>query len=131
MSRIPSSRLVPPGAAVLVLLLAALLAGCGGSTPTGSSSPSTSAAAEGTFPVTVKAANGPLTLKARPERVVSLSPTTTEMLFAIGAGSQVAAVDDQSNYPAEAPKTELSAYKPNLEAIAAKDPDDIIQKSIS
>jgi iron complex transport system substrate-binding protein len=127
MSRIPSSRLVPPGAAVLVLLLAALLAGCGGSTtPTGSSSPSTSAAAEGTFPVTVKAANGPLTLKARPERIVSLSPTTTEMLFAIGAGSQVAAVDDQSNYPAEAPKTELSAYKPNLEAIAAKDPDLVV-----
>ena len=127
MSRIPSSRLVLPGAAVLVLLLAALLAGCGGSTaPTTSSSPSASAAAEGTFPVTIRAANGPLTVKARPERIVSLSPTATEMLFAIGAGSQVAAVDDQSNYPAEAPKSELSAYKPNLEAIAAKDPDLVV-----
>jgi iron complex transport system substrate-binding protein len=118
---------VPPGAAVLVLLLAALLAGCGGSTaPTTSSSPSASAVAEGTFPVTIRAANGPLTVKARPERIVSLSPTATEMLFAIGAGSQVVAVDDQSNYPAEAPKSELSAYKPNLEAIAAKDPDLVV-----
>ncbi len=42
------------------------------------------------------------------------------MLFAIGAGKQVTAVDDQSNYPAEAPKTDLSGFKPNAEAIAAK-----------
>ncbi len=38
----------------------------------------------------------------RPSRIVSLSPTATEMLFAIGAGDQVMAVDDQSNYPPEA-----------------------------
>ncbi len=45
-----------------------------------------------------------------PQRIVSLSSTATEMLFAIGAGSQVVAVDDQSNYPAEAAavKTDLS-----------------------
>ena len=53
-----------------------------------------------------------------PRRSSSLSPTATEMLFAIGAGPQVIAVDDQSNYPADAPKTDLSGFKPNAEAIA-------------
>lgn len=58
-------------------------------------------------------------------RVVSLSPTATEMLFAIGAGDQVVAVDDMSNYPAEAleVQTDLSGYTPNVEAIAAYEPD--------
>jgi cobalamin transport system substrate-binding protein len=61
-----------------------------------------------------------------PERIVSLSPTATEMLFAIGAGDQVVAVDDQSNYPADAPKTKLSGYEPNVEAIAGYDPDLVV-----
>jgi iron complex transport system substrate-binding protein len=62
----------------------------------------------------------------RPKRIVSLSPTATEMLFAIGAGDQVVAVDSNSNYPAEAPKTDLSAYQPNLEAIAGYKPDLVV-----
>ena len=57
---------------------------------------------------------------------MSLSPTATEMLFAIGAGPQVIAVDDQSNFPADAPKTDLSGFKPNAEAIAAKNPDLVV-----
>src|SRR5687768_15993040 len=48
------------------------------------------------------------------------------MLFAVGAGEQVIAVDDQSDYPPEAPRTELSAYEPNVEAIAAQRPDLVI-----
>jgi iron complex transport system substrate-binding protein len=55
---------------------------------------------------------------AIPQRIVSLSPTATEDLFAVGAGKQVVAVDDQSNYPASAPKSKLSGYTPNAEAIA-------------
>jgi iron complex transport system substrate-binding protein len=62
----------------------------------------------------------------RPQRIVSLSPTATEMLFAIGAGGQVVAVDSNSNYPAEAPKTDLSAYQPNIEAIAGYKPDLVV-----
>lgn len=69
----------------------------------------------------------PSTVGAKaPQRVVSLSPTATEMLFAIGAGAQVVAVDDQSNYPPEAPRTELSGFKPNVEAIAGHDPDLVV-----
>ncbi len=60
-----------------------------------------------------------------PDRIVSLSPTATEMMFAIGAGDQLIAVDDQSNFPAEALElpNELSGFEPNVEAIAALEPD--------
>jgi iron complex transport system substrate-binding protein len=58
-----------------------------------------------------------------PHRIVSLSPTMTEDLFAIGAGKQVVAVDQDSNYPRRAPRTSLSGYTPNSEAIANYHPD--------
>ncbi|MBF8194480.1 ABC transporter substrate-binding protein, partial [Nonomuraea sp. K274] len=78
------------------------------------------------FPVTIEAGNGQVTIGEKPERIVSLSATHTETLFAIGAGPQVIAVDDQSNFPPEAPKTELSGFKPNVEAIVAQKPDLVI-----
>jgi iron complex transport system substrate-binding protein len=59
----------------------------------------------------------------RYHRIISLSPTVTEDLFAIGAGKQVVAVDNQSNYPKRAPRTNLSGYTPNKEAIAKYHPD--------
>jgi iron complex transport system substrate-binding protein len=63
-----------------------------------------------------------------PAAIISLSPTATEMLFAIGAGEQVIAVDPFSNYPVEAEEkmTELSAFEPNVEAIAGYEPDLVI-----
>jgi iron complex transport system substrate-binding protein len=63
---------------------------------------------------------------AVPHRIVSLSPTATESLFAIGAGDQVIAVDDQSNYPKSAPRTKLSGFTPNVEAIASYKPDLVV-----
>jgi iron complex transport system substrate-binding protein len=63
-----------------------------------------------------------------PHRIVSLSPTATETLFAIGAGSQVIAVDSSSDYPkaALAKKTSISGFSPNAEAIAGYKPDLVI-----
>jgi iron complex transport system substrate-binding protein len=61
-----------------------------------------------------------------PEKIVSLSPADTEILYAIGAGPQVVAVDDQSNYPQGVPTTKLSGYKPNAEAIAGYAPDLVV-----
>ena len=61
--------------------------------------------------------------ETKPIRIVSLSPSLTEILFAIGAGSQVVAVDSHSNYPLDTPITSLSALEPNMEAIAAFYPD--------
>jgi iron complex transport system substrate-binding protein len=63
---------------------------------------------------------------AAPQRIVSLSATATESLFAIGAGKQVVAVDDQSDYPKQAPRTTLSGFTPNVEAIAGYKPDLVI-----
>lgn len=63
---------------------------------------------------------------ALPQRIVSLSPTSTEMLFAIGAGEQVVAVDDQSDFPAGVPVTDLSGFEPNLEAVAGYEPDLVV-----
>ena len=61
-----------------------------------------------------------------PTRIISLSPSATEILFAIGAGPQVIAVDDNSNFPKNAPFTKLSSFTPNVEAIAAKHPDLVV-----
>ena len=61
--------------------------------------------------------------RAVPSRIVSLSPTATEDLFAVGAGKQVVAVDNQSNYPKRAPRTSLSGFTPNVEAVANYHPD--------
>jgi cobalamin transport system substrate-binding protein len=63
---------------------------------------------------------------AYPQRIVSLSPTATEDLFAIGAGRQVVAVDQDSDYPKRAPRTRLSGLEPNVEAIANYHPDLVV-----
>lgn len=81
---------------------------------------------DGTFPVTVEHSLGELTIEEQPERIVSLSPSNTEMLFAIGAGHQVEAADEYSNYPEEAPTTDLSGFTPSVEAISEYDPDLVI-----
>ena len=78
------------------------------------------------FPVTVHAANGTVRITARPTSIVSLSPTATEMLYAIGAGSQVKAVDLDSDYPPGVPRTQLDGNNPNVEAIAAYKPDLVV-----
>src|SRR6202035_1820650 len=78
------------------------------------------------FPVTVQAANGRVRGGARPAAIVSLSPTLTEMLYAIGAGGQVKAVDEDSDYPPQAPRTKLNGFQPNLEAIVADKPDLVV-----
>ncbi|TMF43721.1 MAG: ABC transporter substrate-binding protein [Chloroflexi bacterium] len=107
----------PAVAAIGIALMA-----CGANS---SSTSSTSVTAH--FPVTIAESGGAsVTISKQPHRIVSLSPTATEMLFAIGAGAQVVAVDDQSNYPANAPMTKLSGFQPNIEAIAAYTPDLVV-----
>jgi iron complex transport system substrate-binding protein len=76
----------------------------------------------------VAAAAAPAGTTAVPHRIVSLSPTATETLFAIGADAQVIAVDNQSDYPKAAltKKTSLSGFTPNAEAIAGYKPDLVV-----
>jgi len=110
-------------ALLAVAALAAASAACSSSSasPTAAKSPAVAG-----FPVTVTTTGGTVHLTSRPDAIVSLSPTVTEMLYAIGAGSQVKAVDSDSDYPKQAPITKLSAYSPNAEAIATYKPDLVI-----
>lgn len=78
------------------------------------------------FPASVTADGYETTVAKAPHRVISLSPSGTEILFAIGAGKQVIAVDDNSTYPKSAPHSTLSSFTPNVEAIAAMKPDLVI-----
>jgi iron complex transport system substrate-binding protein len=122
--------------AAFVAVALVTVAACGGDDDdSAGGSPSTTATASSapaaSFPVTVTGANGKVTIDAQPEKIVSLSPSSTEDLFAIGAGDQVVAVDDQSNYPTDAPKTDLSGYTPNVEAIGGYDPDLVVMSDPS
>jgi iron complex transport system substrate-binding protein len=83
-------------------------------------------AASAAYPVKITTGAGTITLTAKPVKIVSLSPTSTEDLYAIGAGPQVKAVDDQSTFPKSAPITKLSGFTPNVEAIAKYKPDLVI-----
>lgn len=125
------SRLRRPGAAALAAVLVA--AGCSSSggaagPPAGNTTAASSAAAA--FPVTVHGAAGDVTIRRQPTAIVSLSPTLTEMLFAIGAGDEVKAVDKNSDYPADAPHTGLDAYQLNAESVAAYHPDLVVASGL-
>ncbi len=113
--------------AVLVVLARVLVAmtgaGCGGSSD---GSPATRSGDGDGFPVTVEDATRSVTVERRPQRIVSLSPSATETLFALGAGEQVIAVDEESDYPPEVPRTGLSSYQPNVEAIVGYEPDLVV-----
>jgi len=80
---------------------------------------------DGTYPASVTDSAGTVTVDAQPQRIVSLSPTASEMLYAIGAGAQVAALDSLSTYPAETASkvTKLSAFQPSVESILSYKPD--------
>lgn len=116
----PSDTAVPSDVAVSV------------ATTVGSASASTAAAGTtlvaGDKPFSVDTPSGTVTLARMPTKIVSLAPTHTETLFAIGAGAQVVAVDDQSNFPVDAAavKSDLSGYTPNVEAIAGYKPDLVV-----
>jgi iron complex transport system substrate-binding protein len=108
--------------AALVGAVVLALAACSDPSTTGAPSSSTTPSQAAAFPVSV----GDVTIGSRPEAIVSLSPTATEMLFAVGAGDQVVAADAFSDYPAQAPTTELSGFDPNVEAIVSYEPDLVI-----
>jgi len=122
MTRVQTRRLI-----AVALVAGFVAAGCGSHAAKPSGGPTSVArASSGGFPVSVAAANGTVHVKKRPTAIVSLSPSATEMLYAIGAGSQVKAVDSNSNYPPQAPRTKLSYFNPNVEAIAAERPDLVV-----
>lgn len=83
--------------------------------------------AETAYPFTVTDMGGAeITIESQPEIVVSLTPTNTEVLYALGAGELVKGVDSYSNYPAEALEnaTVVGSYADtNIESVLALNPD--------
>jgi iron complex transport system substrate-binding protein len=121
-----SHRLAALAAAAALALSAAA---CGSSGSSAGSAPA--ATGSGAFPAAITTAIGVVHVRSRPTAIISLSPTATEMLYAIGAGSQVKAVDSDSDYPPQAPMTKLDALNPNLEAIVAYKPDLVVISNLS
>jgi iron complex transport system substrate-binding protein len=110
---------------VVVAVSALFLTACGQSSSSSVESAAPTAAAA-SFPVTIENNGTSVVIPEQPDAIISLSPTATEILFAIEAGDQVIAVDDQSNFPAEAPISDLSGFTPNLESIVALSPDLVV-----
>jgi iron complex transport system substrate-binding protein len=119
-------------AAVLAAVAtAAALAGCSSASSTAGvasapAPPTPKSVLVPVFPTTLAASNGRVTVKSEPTRIVSLDPTATEDLYAIGAGTQVVAVDQNSDYPPGVPVTSLSGLTPNIEAIAKYNPSLVV-----
>ncbi len=111
--------------ATLALAALVVVAACGddAATPSAATASTTAPAA---FPATVRADQGEVTIDAQPHRIVSLSPSLTELLYAIDAGDQIVAVDRNSDFPAGTPATDLSGFRPNIEAIAGHEPDLVV-----
>ncbi len=65
-----------------------------------------------------------ITLKEAPERIVSLIPSNTEILFALGLGENVVGVNDTDNYPPEVESIQkIGGIEYNLEMIISLQPD--------
>ena len=120
------SRPIKKAASIALIALASVTTFACGASPTTNEPASEARGTDGGFPVTLDTAAGSVEIASAPKRIVSLSPSSTEMLFAIDAGDQVVAVDDQSDYPSGAPTTDLSGYEPNIEAIASYEPDLVV-----
>ncbi len=125
---------------ISVVLLVLGLVGCSpaatpASTPVPTAAPTSTpaplSAPTAAFPLSFKDDLGrAVTLKAAPQRIVSLQPSNTEILFAIGAGQQVVGVTSYCNYPPEATKKEqvggITIESLSLEKIVALQPDLIL-----
>jgi iron complex transport system substrate-binding protein len=111
--------------AALLAAIAVVSTGCGDIVESAAGTAPPTPAATG-FPVTIAAANGNIEIPATPIHIVSMSATHTEMLYAIGAGNQIVAVDAFSNFPDGAPVTDLTGFAPNIEAIIGYDTDLVV-----
>ena len=93
---------MPPRPVLALAAFVVVLAACGDEGPAAAptAAPSTVAPSTAGPTTTLSTTTAP---SAAPQRIVSLSPSLTEMLYAVGAGDQVVAVDKYSDFPAGAP----------------------------
>lgn len=115
----------------LLLMSIFIIAGCGSSGDqvpqnNATSSDSVVEGAGGDYPVTLLDSLGrEVTITEEPDKVISLSPAITEILFAIGAEDKIAGVTDYCEYPPEAlEKNKVGGFEdPNMELIIELEPD--------
>jgi iron complex transport system substrate-binding protein len=125
----------------LILAAALLVSACGGAAPTATQAPTqppaqpTAAAQPTAGPIVIgDGLNRSVTLAKPAQRIVSMAPSITESLFAIGAGDQVVGRDDFSDFPEKAkslPSIGGLEGKPNNEAIVALKPDLVIASELT
>ncbi len=106
---------------VAIVLVALVLAACGPDDP-----------ASSTSRVLTDSSGTEVSLTGEIERIVSLAPSGTEILFAIGAGDRVVGIDDFSNFPPETSAIDrIGSLTPNIERIVALEPDLVVAASIT
>jgi len=109
-----------------VVLLVVAVGGCQAERPTTTTTRPTT---RGPFPVTVTDDLGHrVTVKRAPQRIVSLAPNVTEMLFALRLGDRIVGVTEYCNYPPEAKrKPKIGGYaRPSAERILSMRPDLVV-----
>jgi len=119
---------------VLGMMCVGLFGGCATTTPNGNTGTPTSAPMKVTYPLSLKDAFGKVVdVKTEPARVVSLSPTTTEIVFALGAGAKLVGRTDYCDFPAEASTVPSvgEVVNPNVETIVSMKPDVIFASSMT
>lgn len=129
----------------LVAMLIVLLAGCGSNNQANNQgenhtkhqqetkTPAASESQKTTYPLTLKDATGEsITFDAAPQRIVSLAPSETETLFALGLDNQIVGVTDIDDYPEAAKsKPKMGSYPVNTEAVSAAKPDVVFVAGIT
>jgi iron complex transport system substrate-binding protein len=107
-----------------VILLTGTLTACSTSND-GATTLTTSTTLESTSLTITDQYNRTVTIKKYPQRIISLSPAHTEILFALGLGDRVVGVSEYSDYPPEAKNvTSVGSYDtPNIETIISLNPD--------
>jgi iron complex transport system substrate-binding protein len=123
---------------VFLLLTAGILAGCGGTqskdnAANSNDKPKTEQSTEKAFPVTIKDAEGKeITIDKKPEKIVSVIPSNTEIAFSLGLDKEIVGVSDFDNYPeAAAKKEKIGGLEFNVEKVLALKPDLVLAHASS
>ncbi len=120
----PRARRSLAGALIAVVAGVLLSSATGAaSVPAAQVATASNVAAGPAFPVTVHSGDGIVTIPARPVRILCLSPSATQMVYALGAGPQVVGVDEYSSWPADAPRTKFSGAETSAEDYLSLRPD--------
>lgn len=130
----------------LLALMLAVVAGCGTNNAANNNKPTnevqqdqnttipapTQDELQTTYPLTVKDAKGTeFTFESAPQRIVSLAPSETEGLFALGLDEQVVGVSDNDDYPvAVKDKPKMGGWQVNVEAVVAAKPDLVLSGNL-